>query len=221
VRRDCDSSTQNISGNTNYFAVISMDNKPEMLKRTWNFLRQPSAKYSVLMIGGMFLFVGIILCGGINTALEATNELEFCISCHEMRDTVYREYKKTSHYSNRIGVRAVCSDCHMPRDMARELLQKLLATRELWVKFTGSVDTTEKFEARRMELAARVWARMKASDSRECRNCHSFEAIRGSKERQLVFNIHMKAKDKGKTCIDCHKGIAHLLPREYEDPDEE
>ena len=169
----------------------------------------------------MFLFVGIILCGGINTALEATNKLEFCISCHEMRDTVYLEYKKTSHYSNRMGVRAVCSDCHMPKDMARELLRKVLATRELWVKLTGSVDTTEKFEGRRMELAARVWERMKASDSRECRNCHSFEAMRGSKEKQVVFEIHMRAKTRSKTCIDCHQGIAHLLPREYVDPDEE
>jgi len=31
----------------------------------------------------------------------------------------------------------------------------------------------------------------------------------------------MKAKDKGKTCIDCHKGIAHLLPRDYVDPEDE
>jgi nitrate/TMAO reductase-like tetraheme cytochrome c subunit len=23
------------------------------------------------------------------------------------------------------------------------------------------------------------------------------------------------AQQEGKTCIDCHKGIAHLLPKEY------
>jgi cytochrome c-type protein NapC len=72
-----------------------------------------------------------------------------------------------------------------------------------------------------MVLASSEWARMKASDSRECRNCHSFEAIRGTRENQLSFEIHKKAKDKGKTCIDCHKGIAHLLPRDYVDPVEE
>jgi cytochrome c-type protein NapC len=72
-----------------------------------------------------------------------------------------------------------------------------------------------------MEMATEEWARMKASDSRECRNCHSFEAMRRLNEKQTVFDIHNKAKDKGKTCIDCHKGIAHLLPREYVDPDEE
>lgn len=153
--------------------------------------------------------------------MEATNELEFCISCHEMRDTVYQEYKKTRHYSNRIGVRAVCSDCHLPRDMARGALRKILATRELWGKITGSVDTTEKFEARRMELATREWARMKASNSRECRNCHNFDAMRKTTDRMMVYQQHMKVKDEGKTCIDCHKGIAHYLPRDYVDPDEE
>jgi cytochrome c-type protein NapC len=198
-----------------------MDSKPGILKRIWNFLRQPSAKYSVLMIGVVCFLAGIVFWGGFNTVMVATNELEFCISCHEMRDTVYREYKKTRHYSNRLGVRAICSDCHMPKDLPREILQKILGTRELWGKITGSVDTTEKFEARRLELATRVWARMKASNSRECRNCHNFDALNKTTDKLIVFEKHMKAKDEGKTCIDCHKGIAHYLPRGYVDPDEE
>ena len=138
-----------------------------------------------------------------------------------MRDNVFQEYKKTIHYANRTGVRAICSDCHVPKDWEHKVLRKVTASRELWGKLTGVVDTKEKFEARRMEMATKEWARMKASDSRECRNCHSFEAMRGSKEKELVFDRHMKAKDRGKTCIDCHKGIAHFLPREYVDVDEE
>jgi cytochrome c-type protein NapC len=138
-----------------------------------------------------------------------------------MRDNVYQEYKKTIHYSNRTGVRAICSDCHVPKDWVHMVLRKAGASRELWGKVTGVVDTREKFEARRMEMATEEWERMKASDSRECRNCHSFEAMRDSREKQMVFDIHMKAKDRGKTCIDCHKGIAHLLPREYVDTDED
>lgn len=89
-----------------------MDNKPGILKRTWIFLKSPSAKYSLIGIATVFFFAGIIFWGGFNTAMEATNRLEFCIGCHEMRDTVYQEYKTTIHYSNRTGVRAICSDCH-------------------------------------------------------------------------------------------------------------
>jgi cytochrome c-type protein NapC len=198
-----------------------MDTKHSLAKRTWNFLSKPSAKYSVIAIGVFCFFAGIFVWGGVNTAMEATNKLEFCIGCHEMQDNVYQEYKKTIHFANRTGVRAICSDCHVPKDWVHKVWRKVNASRELWGKVTGAVDTKEKFEARRMEMASKEWERMKASDSRECRNCHSFEAMRELKEKQLIFERHMKAKEQGKTCIDCHKGIAHFLPREYVDTDEE
>jgi cytochrome c-type protein NapC len=194
-----------------------MSNKPGL----WSFLRKPSAKYSVLGIGALFFFAGIIFWGGFNTAMEATNRLEFCIGCHEMRDNVYQEYKKTIHYANRTGVRAVCSDCHVPKDWVHKMKRKIQASNEIWGKITGFVDTKEKFEAHRMELATHEWDRMKATNSIECRNCHNFESMSGDKQKQTVFNKHMKAKDEGKSCIDCHKGIAHKLPKEYRDPDEE
>lgn len=197
-----------------------MDDKPGVLKRAWNFLKRPSAKYSLLTLTVVGFFAGIIFWGGFHTALEATNTLGFCISCHEMRDTVYQEYKKTIHYSNRTGVRAICSDCHVPRDWGHKMLRKAQASMELWGKMTGYVDTPEKFETHRMELATHEWERMKSADSRECRNCHSFDAMSDEIQKQSVFKRHMKAKDEGKTCIDCHKGIAHKLPKEYKDPDE-
>jgi cytochrome c-type protein NapC len=198
-----------------------MKNKDSMFDRTWIFMSKPSAKYSVLAIAVVSFFSGILFWGGFNTAIEATNKLEFCIGCHEMYDNVYQEYKKTIHYSNHTGVRAICSDCHVPKDWVHKVLRKVKGSHELWEKVTGAADTREKFEARRMEMATKEWARMKESDSRECRNCHSFEAMRGSSEKQLVFEKHMKAKEQGQTCIDCHKGIAHFLPREYVDADEE
>lgn len=198
-----------------------MGNKRGILKQACEFLFHPSSRYPVLLISIVSIFAGIILWGGFNTFMEATNDMEFCISCHEMRDNVYPEYKKTVHYSNRVGVRAICSDCHVPKSWGYKLLRKIEATRELVAKVTGSVDTRDKFELHRMEMATREWARLKASDSRECRNCHTFEAMRKSVDKQLIYAKHMQAKDAGKTCIDCHKGIAHLLPREYENYGEE
>jgi cytochrome c-type protein NapC len=194
---------------------------PGFVRRAWRALRRPSVKWSVLTLLLIGFFGGIIFWGGFNTGMEATNRLEFCISCHEMRDNVYQEYKQTIHYSNRTGVRAICSDCHVPHDWTPKIIRKIQASRELWGKLTGYVDTKEKFEAHRMELATREWARMKSVDSRECRNCHSFDAMSADKQRQSVYTKHMKAKADGQTCIDCHKGIAHHLPKEYQDPDEE
>jgi cytochrome c-type protein NapC len=194
---------------------------PGFIRRTWRVLRRPSVKWSVLTLLLIGFFGGIIFWGGFNTGMEATNTLGFCISCHEMRDNVYQEYKQTIHYSNRTGVRAICSDCHVPHEWTPKIIRKIQASRELWGKLTGYVDTKEKFEAHRMELATREWARMKSVDSRECRNCHSFDAMSADKQRQSVYTKHMKAKADGQTCIDCHKGIAHHLPKEYRDPDEE
>ncbi len=193
---------------------------PGFLKRVWNALKKPSAKYSILAISSVSFVTGIIFWGGFNTGMEMTNTLEFCITCHEMRDNVYKEYKETIHYSNRTGVRAICSDCHVPKDWVHKMIRKSQASFEVWGKITGSIDTPEKFEAKRMKLASHEWARMKESNSRECRNCHNFDAMSSELQKQTPYKKHMKAKEEGKTCIDCHKGIAHQLPKEYEEPDE-
>jgi len=194
---------------------------PGIVRRCWRFLRRPSAKWSLLTLLLVGFFGGIIFWGGFNTGMEATNTLGFCIGCHEMRDNVYPEYQKTIHYSNRTGVRAICSDCHVPHNWTSKIMRKIQASKELWGKLTGYVDTREKFEAHRMELATHEWDRMKARNSQECRNCHSFDAMSNEKQKQSVYNKHMKAKADGQTCIDCHKGIAHHLPKEYRDPNEE
>jgi cytochrome c-type protein NapC len=186
------------------------------LRRTFDFLRRPSARYSVASLFIVGCVAGIIFWGGFNTALEATNQLEFCISCHEMRDTVFQEYKETIHYKNRVGVRAICSDCHVPRDWTHKMVRKMRASFEIWGKLTGSINTPEKFEATRLRLAQDEWARMRASDSRECRNCHSFEAMDLTKQEKLAQRRHneVELKSSGKTCIDCHQGIAHHLPKQ-------
>jgi cytochrome c-type protein NapC len=162
-----------------------------------------------LGLAAVFFFSGIIVWGAFNTAMEATNTLTFCISCHEMRDTVYEEYKKTTHFSNRSGVRATCADCHVPDPWVYKVIRKIQATREVWYKLTGAIDTPEKFEAKRLQLAQRVWDSMKATDSRECRNCHLFDSMNPAVQKQRAAKQHELAQKRGETCIDCHKGIAH------------
>lgn len=170
-------------------------------------------------IGGVAaVFVGgIIFWGGFNTAMEATNTKQFCISCHEMRDFVYEEYKGTIHDVNRSGVGAMCSDCHVPKDWTHKIIRKVQASKELWGKMVGTIDTLEKFEAKRLQLAKNEWERMKASDSRECRNCHDFESMMPEFQRPRARQQHLNAMSNGQTCIDCHKGIAHSDLRDRAD----
>lgn len=165
-----------------------------------------------MMFSGAFA-AGIIFWGGFNTALEYTNREAFCISCHEMKDNVYEEYRNTIHYQNRTGVRATCPDCHVPKEWVPKMIRKIQASNEVLHKVLGSIDTPEKFEAKRHQLASNEWARMKRTDSHECRNCHNFAFMDYAEQNQRSSNTHQQAFNEGKTCIDCHKGIAHRLPQ--------
>ncbi len=170
-----------------------------------------------LSLGSLIIFVaGIIFWGGFNTAMEATNTLEFCISCHEMESTVYQEYKHSIHYKNSSGVQATCPDCHVPKEWTHKIVRKIQASVEVYHWLMGSIDTPEKFEAKRPTLASKVWETMKTTDSRECRNCHNFNAMELSRQGLFAQKKHQLAQKEGKTCIDCHKGISHHLPREKE-----
>ncbi|MCK5396238.1 MAG: NapC/NirT family cytochrome c [Gammaproteobacteria bacterium] len=183
-----------------------------ILCRIWQVLKKPSVTYSLGTLLVVGFISGIIFWGGFNTAMEMTNNEEFCISCHEMEDNVFQEYKETIHYSNRTGVRATCPDCHVPKEWHHKVVRKIQASNELLHKALGTISTREKFEAKRLKLASNVWRAMKETDSRECRNCHNFEFMDFGEQGRRAVNSHAKALDTGKTCIDCHKGIAHELP---------
>ena len=183
------------------------------------FMKGKLARWPIgaLAIG---MIIGIIFWGGFNTVLEATNTMEFCISCHEMRDNVYKEYKETAHFKNPAGVPATCADCHVPRPWIYKIVRKVKATNELYHKALGTIDTPEKFEAHRLVMAKRVWSAMKETDSRECRNCHDFASMDLSGQDRYARKRHERALAKGQTCIDCHQGIAHKLPEEPDDEEE-
>ncbi len=185
----------------------------KLIARYWDIIRKPAVHLSLgfLTVGGFI--AGIMFWGGFNTALELTNTEQFCIGCHEMRDNVFAELKATVHYSNASGVRATCPDCHVPHQWTDKIARKMQASKEVWGWVFGTIDTREKFEAHRLDLAKHEWARLKSNDSLECRNCHGFEYMDLSRQSPRAETAHEAGlAGGGKTCIDCHKGIAHHLP---------
>jgi cytochrome c-type protein NapC len=157
--------------------------------------------------------VSLLLITSGASVMGWTNSEEFCIGCHEMKNNVYAEYKGTIHDQNRTGVRATCVDCHQPREVGPLLVRKLKASKDLYSHFvSGSIDTREKFEAQRHQLATQVWTRMKETDSLECRNCHSAAKMSPELQSPKARIRHAKAIAENLTCIDCHFGIAHKEP---------
>lgn len=164
--------------------------------------------------------IGMLFLGSVNAFFSYTNQMEFCTSCHSMKIN-FEEYKETVHYKNASGVQADCADCHVPKEFFPKLYAKIYAAKDVYHEIIGTVDTKEKYEAHRWDMASRVWAKMKANDSRECRTCHDFENMEFESQDRSARKKHARAPMQGKTCIDCHKGIAHEEPDEPDEEEEE
>ncbi len=224
-----------------------------------------------LLIPALIFLAGAVAFGGVNVFFAATNEMEFCTSCHSMKINL-EEYRHTVHYNNRTGVQATCSDCHVPKQFFPKVKAKIMAAKDVFHWVLGTIEPDEsqlvpveengscpdlfipvkegsdlcvpnygeafsedmgeeaearreaalkKFEAYRWKMANAVWAKMKASDSRECRNCHDFENMDLDQQDRSARKKHGRATEKGQTCIDCHKGIAHTEPDEPDEDEEE
>ncbi len=176
-----------------------------------------SRKRIVFVFIGIFA-AGIIFAGLFNAGLAHTNTTEFCTSCHTMQ-TNLEELQQSVHWQNASGVHAGCADCHVPQPFIPKMIAKVMAAKDVYHEFMGTIDTPEKYEAHRWNMASRVWEKMKATDSRECRSCHEYAHMDLAAQDRSARNRHSNAPDKGDTCIDCHKGIAHTLPEEPEEVD--
>lgn len=189
--------------------------KRERSVRVWKWFMRPSTKCGwgvFFMVGGFFV---VSFVWGFNVFAGYTNRMDFCVSCHEMSYN-YEEYKKSIHYNNRTGVRAECADCHVPKEFGPKLVAKVMAAKDVWHTILGTMDTPEKFEAHRMGMAKAVWAKMEATGSRECRNCHRFDGMDFEQQGRRSRSKHAQAIEEGKTCINCHKGVVHELPQGFE-----
>lgn len=182
-------------------------------------IRQLTGNVSLVVIVSVFV-IGAVSWSGLNAVMEWTNTEEFCISCHEMRVN-YEEYEDGVHDKNRIGVVATCPDCHVPKEFGPKLWAKIRASKDIYYHLVGNIDTKEKFEEHRLQMAEAVWANMKETDSRECRNCHSVESMLLDEQQGRAARKHKNMQEKGKSCIDCHKGVAHELPQDYEEAEDE
>jgi len=172
--------------------------------------------------GGLLAFiVGLGFTGGFLGALQYASTVTFCTSCHEM-GAPFQELTRSVHYSNQLGIQASCADCHVPPAFVPGLLRHVAASVELWGHLRGELDTPVKYEAHRMTLAQQVWKELKANDSAECRRCHTPGAMamtatpsRADQPAAISPAVMHQSFSSSYTCIDCHKGVAHVLPTAY------
>lgn len=191
--------------------------KPGLIRRLFGWLFSPSAKWSVFALLLVGLVAGAVGVVGTQVAVAVTGTNEFCgNACHSHTQFVYPEYKVSVHGSNRTGVKASCSDCHIPHSYPAKLLYKAEAgIRDGIAEMQGVISTQEKFEAKRWEMASHVWEEMRADNSANCRTCHTPESMNSAKQSEDAIKQHKKFASGKATCIDCHTGMAH---KEAEEP---
>lgn len=193
-----------------------------MLRRGVAKVRKWAAARRAIVVLLVGFGVSILMLTLTGTTMVYTSSEEFCAtSCHEMATNVTMEYKGTIHDKNRTGVRATCPDCHVPHAPIPLYVRKMGAVNDLWGHLvTHSIDTREKFEAKRQVLAERVWVYMKGNDSRECRHCHTAANMDPERQSEIARARHEKARREKLTCIDCHFAIAHNEPQGGPGPQE-
>lgn len=190
---------------------------PEVLRtmsqRIGGFVRN---RFKFIVVAFVSMLIGIGLATGYATLVDYSNTLGFCAhTCHEMESTVFQEYSHSKHFKNEQGVVVGCPQCHVPHDAwALTMGRKVVASFELWAHFTvfagaGQDEIKERFEARRMALAKRVWAGFKETNARECKACHKYANMVLEDQRPSVRAQHTDAMKTDENCLDCHKGLTH------------
>ena len=194
---------------------------PSFRTRLRDYLLRPSSRYSLLtlIVVGLIIGAGGVL--GSAYAIHATGTSEFCATtCHARGGMAIpgKEWMQSVHYSNPTGIRAGCSDCHIPHNYPAMLIRKAEAgANDAYHTALGTIATSKEYEANRWQMASAEWERMRSTDSAECRSCHNFtpEVLdRQAEDNKIAAKIHRARKAQGQTCVDCHKGIAHTAPEE-------
>ena len=184
----------------------------------WTRLWQRPNKRWLLGIplgGFLMLGVGAVGLGSFNWVVHKTSSTEFCLSCHSHEKFIRPEYEASGHFKNRVGVRAGCSDCHLPHDNWFALtLKKVIVIKDVFGEMSGKLSTAEKYEAHRGPMALKVWKQALNDDSHFCRSCHNFDAMNTELQGKMPARMHPKAMQSGESCIECHRGIVHALPQD-------
>ena len=153
----------------------------------------------------------VMLAGTSVATLDVTDLVfssdDFCANtCHVMRSTVAKEYQESKHYNTRTGVRPKCASCHVSGRLTLAMVDHFISSRDLfaWAANDSTPDAFEKLRPKAAEVARLEFLE---NDSKNCRGCHVFEAIKPEKKRGQTQ--HADAIENKITCIACHYNLVH------------
>jgi len=184
----------------------------------WRALFKPSAKYSIIALIVVGVIVGIVGYFATQQTLHATSSDAFCMTCH--RDhSLKAEVLASAHGGGSAGITVQCQDCHLPHGPFDYLLKKIIVSKDIYGFLTIDGFMDQKWlDDNRQEQADKALAHFRSNDSANCRHCHTriYENQPDTMKRMAKMmhkNNFKKGPDNRKTCVDCHKGVAHFYPK--------
>ena len=163
--------------------------------------------------------IGITIVALTNQLVIYTSSDTYCGgACHSM-SWVNAAYRKSPHYTNAVGVRASCGDCHIPYDAghatALDYVRLLWfktdrGVKDTWHEATRSMATEGEWENRRPALRATFESYLTGHNYITCRGCHALQAFAGSRSQmKLVIHRGLATQDNY-NCLACHSDIGHV-----------
>ncbi len=159
---------------------------------------------------------------GVTEAVRLSSTEEFCTTaCHSMQWAT-ESHQRSVHYSNSLGLRAGCADCHLPyrnrHPASLEYLELVahkmrIGLRDIFTEARGTIDTREQWEQERPRLSQQVERWFTEGRSTSCQQCHDLKAFGGdySQMTKMVHADLMNAETVN--CIKCHKRVGHVYEK--------
>ena len=170
--------------------------------------------FALLLALGIGL--GIVVAGTTTWMVNATSTTNYCAtSCHTMQWAA-AGYESGPHFNNTHGVRATCSDCHIPFESEHAtpfqyvfctLCTKAISgTKDVIAEFRGVIDDQAKWEQERPRLSADVRAWLKETGSATCQGCHKLDAFASETTTEVHASL---IKAEHVDCVECHTDVGH------------
>ena len=191
-------------------------------KKRSSFWTKPNKKWLLGIPLGGFVMLAIGAAGLqiMNTILHETSKTEFCLACHSHTVNIKPEYEASGHANNTVGVRAECAECHLPSMEDRWIhyvMRKMVVSLDIIPELQGKITDPADYEAHRAEMEKATWIEFRENDSEYCKHCHKAEHMVLENQGPMARRRHEMSMEKGGyTCIDCHQGLVHKLPEDWE-----
>ena len=133
-------------------------------------------------------------------SFTATGNADFCVSCHSMEPFVAANADNSHGGNNDYGIKATCTDCHLPHDNSANYLYVKARTgiHDMWVENFGNPED--------IDWLAKSEHREEFVYDSGCMTCHSEleEATKDEEEHTKYF-----AGETTSTCVTCHEEVGH------------